>query len=71
LFDARTGAGTSIHSDTRNTAATDAGLSERQRKTALRIANIPEDAEIQEYVYYREPLAHQLSLFFTVFDRLG
>ncbi len=29
---------------TRTQAATDAGLSERQRKTALRVANVPQDA---------------------------
>ena len=39
LFDANTAAGTSI---TRSQAAEDAGLSKRQKNTALRVANVPE-----------------------------
>lgn len=41
LFIARDGADLSV---TRTQAANDAGMSERQRKTALRVANVPEGA---------------------------
>lgn len=50
-FDAHTGTDTSI---TRTQAATNAGLSKRQKDTALRVANVPED-EFEAAVESDEP----------------
>lgn len=46
---------------TRESAATDAGLSERQRKTALRVANVPEAAFTEQVESENPPTVTQLA----------
>jgi len=46
---------------TRESAATDAGLSERQRKTALRVANVPESTFTEQVESENPPTVTQLA----------